>query len=297
MDLDHLRTFLAIYRHGTVTDASTTLHLSQPAVSQQLKALEAEVGRPLFVRGARGVTPTPLAHSLANEVAEHVDALVGTASAFRAGAAPLEATVVIGGPADCLSTLVLPSLTSLVNQGLRVIARTGLTKDLVSRLGDGELDLVVATTPTRQAGLTIAPLFEETLVLVAHPSVARRVDRKRIAAGDASSLQNVPIVAFAENLPLLRRYWREVFSSQPPAAAIVLDDLRGIIAIVAAGGGVTATPSYLVTSYLSSGTLVPLGQPTNPPTNTLFLARRKGQSSPAIDAVANHLNDQAWSWG
>lgn len=297
MDLDHLRTFLAIYRQGTVTDASNTLHLSQPAVSQQLKALEAEIGRPLFIRGARGVAPTPLAHSLANEVAEHVDALVGTASAFRSGAAPLEATVVVGGPADGLSTLVLPSLTPLVNQGLRVIARTGLTKDLISRLADGELDLVVATTPTRQAGVVLSPLFDETLVLVAHPAVAKRVDRKRIAAGDASSLHHVPIVAFGEKLPLVRRYWREVFHSQPPSAAIVLDDLRGIIAIVAAGAGVTAAPSYLVTSHLSAGTLVPLGQPMNPPTNTLYLARRKGQSSPTIDAVASHLHDQAWSWG
>jgi DNA-binding transcriptional LysR family regulator len=297
MDLDHLKTFMAIYRHGTLTDAATALHISQPAVSQQLKALEAEIGRPLFIRGARGVTPTPIAHALANEVAEHVDALASAASTFRSGAAPLEATVVIGGPADCLSTLVLPALAALVNKGLRVVARTGLTKDLVSRLSDGELDLVIATTPGRQAGVTLIPLFEETLVLVAHPTTARRVDRKQIATGNALSLRHVPIVAFAENLPLLRRYWREVFSGQPPAAAVVVDDLRGVIAIVAAGGGVTAAPSYLVASHLIAGTLVSLAPPTNAPTNTLYLAQRTGRATPAINTVAQHLHDQAWSWG
>jgi DNA-binding transcriptional LysR family regulator len=59
--LDLLRTFLAVYREGSLTRAAQRLSLSQPAVTGQLKTLEAELGRPLFTRLPRGVEPTPAA--------------------------------------------------------------------------------------------------------------------------------------------------------------------------------------------------------------------------------------------
>jgi DNA-binding transcriptional LysR family regulator len=296
MDLDHLRTFLAIYRHGSMTHASKILHLSQPAISQQLKALEAEIGRPLFVRGARGVAPTPLAHALANETADHVDALVGASAAFRSGADALEATITIGGPADCLGALILPTLTPLINQGLRVIARSGLTKDLIARLADGELDLVVATTPSRRAGVRLTALFDETIVLAVNPNVARKVDRQQLANGDPSSLHHLPIVAFSDSLPLLRRYWREVFGEQPPRASVILDDLRGILSLLAAGGGISAVPSYLAQTYFDAGSLISLTQSLRAPTNTIYLARNTRRTSPAIDMTSDFLHTHAMSW-
>lgn len=74
-DLDLLSTFLEIYRGGSLTAAATRRGLTQPAVSGQLAKLERELGEPLFVRGSRGVTPTPRADELARRVGQHVDQL------------------------------------------------------------------------------------------------------------------------------------------------------------------------------------------------------------------------------
>jgi DNA-binding transcriptional LysR family regulator len=63
--LMYLHTFLAIYRSGSITKASKYLHLSQPAVSGQIRMLETQIGRDLFTRTSRGIIPTAAAHELA----------------------------------------------------------------------------------------------------------------------------------------------------------------------------------------------------------------------------------------
>lgn len=58
MDLALLRTFVTVHRAGSFTRAAALLGLSQPAVTSQIRTLERQLGKPLFLRQARGVTPT-----------------------------------------------------------------------------------------------------------------------------------------------------------------------------------------------------------------------------------------------
>jgi DNA-binding transcriptional LysR family regulator len=297
MELAHLQTFLAVYRTGTLTAAANSLHLSQPAVTQHLKALEAELGRPLFIRLARGVAATALADSLAHEITGPLDTLSVTAQSFRAGASNLTATLYLGGPADCLSAKVIPALATLSNAGMRIRAEVGLTPALIERLSDGELDMVVATTPTRRRGVVLDPLFTETLVLVASPRIAASCDRRQLAAGNPAALAHLPLVAYAETLPLARRYWRSVFPGYTaPTARVVLDDLRGIIAMVAVDGGVAVVPSYLARHELRTAALVELVHPSDPPVNQLFLATRGSRRQPHVTVAAQHLQQLAVTW-
>ena len=59
MDFRHLRYFVAIVEEGTFTRAARKLFVAQPALTKQIHDLEAEIGSPLLVRGARGVSLTP----------------------------------------------------------------------------------------------------------------------------------------------------------------------------------------------------------------------------------------------
>jgi DNA-binding transcriptional LysR family regulator len=297
VELAHLETFAAVYRTGTLTAAAAAVHLSQPAVSQHLKALEAELGRPLFVRLARGVTPTPLAHALAGEVAGPLGSLAVTAASFRKGASTLRATVVIGGPADCLSANVIPALVPMTSSGLRVRAEVGLTRPLLVRLADGEFDFVIATTPTKQKGVSTQTFFDETMVLVANPRIADTADRRFLANGDPSGLAHIPLVAFDERLPLIQRFWRTVFSGHtPPAPSIVLNDLRGLVTALVVGGGIGVIPSYLARKELRTGELIEVVKPEVAPTNRLYIASRTGIRQPHVEAVIDHLIQRAISW-
>jgi DNA-binding transcriptional LysR family regulator len=293
-ELAHLRTFLAVYRAGSLSRAAHGLHLSQPAISAHLKLIERELGRPLFVRLARGVSPTPHGHALAREVAPHLDALDAI---VRTIDGPFAGAVHLGGPADLLATRALPALVPLLHRGLRLRARTGLTDELLDALADGALDLVVATQRRRRRDLDFTPLFDEALLLVAAPRWAAQIGNDAVASTGADALRGAPLVAFAEGLPLVRRFFRTVFGQSVRATAtLIVDDLRAVHEAVAAGAGVTVLPGYLVAEALSRGELVELHRPARLPVNTVFIAARAGATDPEITAVAQALQAAAPEW-
>ncbi|WP_322805029.1 LysR family transcriptional regulator [Vibrio alfacsensis] len=77
MDLNLLTTFLAVYKHRSITIASEELDLTQPAVSSAIKRLESVIGKNLFVREGRGIAPTGAAVSLAHKIEDPLTVLSG----------------------------------------------------------------------------------------------------------------------------------------------------------------------------------------------------------------------------
>ncbi|WP_043631805.1 LysR family transcriptional regulator [Nonomuraea candida] len=280
LSLDLLRTFLAVHRTGSITAAAQTLGLSQPAVTAQVKALESTLDRPLFDRLPRGVAPTPAADELARRVAPGLDAL----DEVVASELPSGEAVHLGGPAEFLCEVVMPMLAPLVRDGLRLRFTLGLSDDLLASLAAGRLDLVLSTIRPRLRGVRADPVYDEEFLLVASPEVAAR-------ASGVRELARVPLVAYAEELPIVRRYWRTVLGRRPSMAAqVVIPDLRGVLGAVRAGVGFSVLPAYLCRADLERGTLVALDRPAEPPINTGYLAVRSGaRARPAVAMVRAHL--------
>ena len=288
--MDVLRSFLVVYRLGSFSRAAESLNLTQPAVSKQMALLEGQLGKPLFTRLARGILPTPAAHELARKVGTHLDALEATLLSTRLGGSELAGTVYLGGPAEFLSARVLPLLGDLSTEGLQVRVRLGQADSLLEELAAGGLDLVVATVRAR-AGLAYQPLFKERFILVASPERASRLPRLALLEDGAAVLSQEPLLAYAEDLPILRRYWKEVFGVRlEGAATLVVEDLRGLLEAARASVGITALPDYLVASALREGSLVALLEPTQPPSNLLYLAsRRDGRIHPRVAFLQQRL--------
>ncbi|MFD7967027.1 LysR family transcriptional regulator [Streptomyces zaomyceticus] len=295
-DLNLLRTFLAVYRSGSFTAAAGLLGLSQPTVTTQIRSLERQTGRELFERLPRGVAPTAVAHDLATRVAPPLDAL---AAATGHETAPHEraAPVHLAGPAELLCTRVLPALAPLTAEGVRLRITPGLTEPLLDELRAGRHDLVIATFRPRGRALTAVPLMDEEFVLVAAPVWADRVGERLTEEGPAA-LHTVPLITYAEDLPIARRYWRHVFGARLSCpAAVTVPDLRGVLAAVTAGGGFTVLPRYLCEAELSSGALVPLRRPEDPPINTAYLAQRPGRpANPDVTRVRDLLIEAGRHW-
>ncbi len=295
MDLAQLRTFLAVYRAGSITAAAGHVGLSQPTVTTQLQALERQLGRPLFERLPRGVAPTAAAHDLAARVAAPLDALesvTGNGSDSRPVAEP---PVLLGGPTELLATKVLPALAPLIADGVRLTVSTGLADDLLADLRVGTLDLALSTIRPRGRSVLAETLADEEFILVAAPELAARADLNRLRANDFTA---TPLVAYAADLPIVRRYWRHVFGTRLEAEpALVIPDLRAVLAAVVAGAGISVLPSYLCTGELSSGTLQLLHTPEDAPINTIYLARRVGgPTRPDVDRVRTRLQEAAREW-
>jgi DNA-binding transcriptional LysR family regulator len=295
VDLSLMRTFLAVYRAGSLTAAAPQLGLSQPTVTAQVRSLEAQLGQQLFRRLPRGVAPTTVADELASEVAVHVDALTAIGARGAARRDPLAKPVHLGGPAEFTTRCALPALAGLVDSGLKLRVTFGLADDLLAGLPTGRFDIVISTIRPRSRGLTAMALTDEEFVLVAAPAWADRIDRPRLEREHAAALRDVPLVAYAEDLPLIRRYWRTVFGTRPAgSAAVVAPDLRAVLASTLAGVGVTVLPRYLCAGELASGDLVALLDPQVSPINTLYLVTRSGATAlPHIAAVHSRLLTQA----
>ncbi|OJF10530.1 LysR family transcriptional regulator [Couchioplanes caeruleus] len=295
LDLMQLRTFLAIHRAGSLTAAARLLGLSQPTVTAQLKALEQRLGRQLFERLPHGVAPTSVALELAAQIAEPLDRLASVAGPSDDVAAA-EEPVHLAGPAELVAVRAMPALAPLVGRGVRLRVTHGLADDLLDGLRAGRFDLVLSAIRPRGRAVTAVPLMDEEFVLVAGPVWAARIGA--VDPGDARLLDELPLLSYAEDLPILRRYWRHVFRRRLTApAAVVVPDLRAVLAAAVAGAGISVLPRYLCEQELADGRLVPLLEPDDPPINTGFLAHRAGaRVLPHVDLVRGELLRQARDW-
>ena len=294
-ELDLLHTFVEVHRAGSITAAAARLGISQPSVSERIVRLEGELGTPLFTRSVRGVTPTPAGDALAVRVAAPVDLLRGVWTAPAPG--PVE-TVRVGGASDVVALRVVPALAPLTSSGVRVEFGLGLAHDLLARLADGDLDIVVSSVRTPLRGIRYRGLVDEEFVLVGAPSLARTIDRARLTADPAGALQHLPLVAYDADLSIVRRYWRSQFGHRPAnAVAITVPDLRAVLAAVVAAAGISALPRYLAEPAIGAGTVEVLHRADEAPINTLHLAIRAGEPpTPATTRVIDVLVERAREW-
>ncbi|TIC87865.1 LysR family transcriptional regulator [Nocardioides sp. GY 10113] len=286
-DLARWRTFLAVYRTGSLTAAARTLGLAQPSVSAQLQALERALGAQLFERHARGVVPTPRADTIATRLAAPYDALTDAVAGVAGAAGAVDAKPVqLAGPAEFVAEIALPALAPIIRSGIRVRVTTGLAADLLTGLRGGQFDLVVAAERPRGRPLPFEPLGDEEFVLVGAPSSL------------GTPLGDLPVLSYAHDLPILRRYWRHVLGTRIDVEpALTFPDLRALRQAAALGLGITVLPRYLCQEAIDTGVLIALDEPEDPPINTLYLARRPGlPEHGSAERVRRALLDATAPW-
>ncbi|MDX2932528.1 LysR family transcriptional regulator [Streptomyces ipomoeae] len=300
MDLALLRTFVTVHRAGSFTRAAALLGLSQPAVTSQIRTLERQLGRPLFLRQARGVTPTTIGDELAHKAAPHLDALVEIAESGLDDDSSLR-TLHLAGPPEFTAERALPALTELTGddgQGFTLRVSFGNADETLEGLAAGHHDLAITTAQPRGALLTTTPLCDEEHVLVAAPRWAERIGPGKLRRKAAHTLENVPVVEVHESLPFVTRYWASVFDSRPTASGtVVVPDLRAVLACVISGAGLAVLPRYLCASALERGDVVALLDPAVPPLRTYFLVVRTGTlAMPHIARAHEWLLQTAVHW-
>ncbi|MEU5578394.1 LysR family transcriptional regulator [Streptomyces huasconensis] len=320
MDLALLRTFVTVHRAGSFTRAAALLGLSQPAVTSQIRTLERQLGRPLFLRQARGVTPTTIGDELAHKAAPHLDALVEIAET-RLDEESSMRTLHLAGPPEFTAERALPALTSLAGQdghSYALRASFGTADEVLEGLASGHHDLAIATARPRGALLTATPLCDEEHVLIAGERWAARLgaggpaggglgpgglgrgglDPGGLGRGEALPLENLPVVEVHETLPFVSRYWAAVFDACPAASgAVIVPDLRAVLACTASGAGLAVLPRYLCADALKRGDVVALLEPPVPPLRTYFLAVRTGTlAMPHIARAHDWLLRAAVEW-
>ena len=247
MDLHLLRSFREVARERSFTAAAKNLLLTQPAVSQQVKALEKEVGERLLDRDGRTVTPTPAGLVLL-EAADRVFALLDDARKRVKETRDADVGTVTIACGDTVALYLLPPVLSEFRARFPkadVAVRNHASREIVALLLEGGADLGVATAPAHlDPALESAPLLEERLLLALPPR------HPKAATGPASleELNGEPAVLLAKpsvTRAVIDRGLRDAGVELVPA--MESGNLEVVKAYVARGIGLSFLPEMAVT--------------------------------------------------
>jgi len=295
LDVRRLRVLHAVSAYGSVTAAAAALGYSAPAVSQQLAALEREVGMRLTERAGRGVSLTPAALILV----AHTDALLARLEAAEADLAALRdqiaGRVALAAFPSAAASLVPAAWAALAGSAPQV--RLDLTEmepeESLPAVLRGETDVAVA----HEYDLLprpLDPLFERR-ELLADPVVLAVPAGHPLAAESAiplSDLAGQPFLAPREATSCAEMIQRACARAGfVPRVVARATDFHVLLSLVAAGAGVTLVPG-LAARWLPPG--VRLVPPAEPVTRRVFtVSRRGGDRKPAVRVVLDALTDAA----
>jgi DNA-binding transcriptional LysR family regulator len=163
-----LRSFLALHRYGTIVAAAEKVHLSQAAVSVQLKNMEDELGVALFVRTKRSLEFTSAGRQLV-PLAEKMVSIYEEMQALKGGG-PVGGFLSLGVINSALGG-VLPALLKEMKQsspGLEVKIIAGNSSELLTQVNRGTLDMAIVTEPPQRfpTNLSVHYLYTEPFALL-----------------------------------------------------------------------------------------------------------------------------------
>lgn len=285
MSLLQLRTFMEVYRRRGLSSAARALAITQPAASQHIASLEAQLGYPLFERHARGVRPTAIADDLAAAIGGSLDTAESALATARARSQRVSGTVHIAAPSDLLGELIAPRLGSLLSAGLDLRLHIGGREALYSMLLEDKVHLGVTASTPDDNRLAYLKVGTEHLRAVAAPAVAEQVAFTPLAY----ALTAIPHLAYDLDRPLLRTWLSLNQIEMSALPALTAPDLRVLRSALCAGIGWTVMPTYLIQSELSSGMLVEIEAPIAVPTNDFFLVWAKSSLRHPRVALARDL--------
>src|ERR1051325_1611924 len=247
MHIETLRTFCHLVETGSFTKAARLGFISQSAVSQQLKALEARYGPPLVERGSgRALSPTPAGRLLYAECRELMDRFGRLDARLRE---PSHAMAGVRTGTVRLATVYSIGLHELppyvtrfmkAHPRVKVHVEYSRTDKVCDACVEGTVDFGIVAFPLRRANLTVIPWHEEKLVLACAPT-HRLARRRRVRLAE---LRGEPFVAFERDIPTRKTIDRVLCAHRVAVDTVMeFDNVETIKRSVEVGTGGSILPA------------------------------------------------------
>ncbi|QNP64806.1 LysR family transcriptional regulator [Streptomyces genisteinicus] len=250
----HLRVLRAVAATGSFSAAARDLGCTQPAVSQQMKALESSAGTPLLIRTGREMRLTQAGEALVRHAAGILAGLTAAEEEIAAIAGLRAGRVRLVSFPSASSTLVPAALAALraAHPGTRVSLVDAEPPRSVEMLRDGDCDIALAFRYGAGGGewddLTVRPLLTDRLVGLVP-------EGHRLAAEDTVAIKDLADEPWIAGCPRCRRQLVDVCEEAgfTPRIDFATDDYPAVIGLVGAGLGVAVLPELALDSVLPRG--------------------------------------------
>jgi DNA-binding transcriptional LysR family regulator len=243
LDLRKVRYFAAVAEHLNFDRAAKSLHIAQPVLSRQIRALEHELKVQLFERDNRSTRLTPAGEALLEDARTLLPAADAARRRVRDAAAG-QRTFTVGFMPGLIVTSAVREL-SRRRPGLSVeVFRTDWTNQ-TDVIRDGRVDIGYLRLPADQHGLAIEPLFSEARVVVL-PADHRLAGKDAVRVAD---LAGEHLLQDPDAVPEWRDIAVELRGRQPRKAIPTLRTVEEKLEHVAAGHGIVVLPLSTATFY------------------------------------------------
>jgi LysR family transcriptional regulator (chromosome initiation inhibitor) len=263
-----LECLAAIVEEGGFDRAAQRLSITQSAVSQRLRALEAQVGTVLIVR-SRPLKPTAAGHLLLKHTKQvrllraDVERELRELAPRTTGGAREEERISIAVNADSIATWALPALDALVRQGLPLEIITDDQDFTHEWLREGQVLGCVTTLRQALRGCKVVPLGAMPYVAVAQKAFAREHLPQGVTP---HNFRDTPFIAFNRKDDMQSEFVARALGLK----GVTLNQLfvpssEGQVRAVLAGWGVSVVPELLVRGLVAQGELVNVAPDTSVP--------------------------------
>jgi len=290
MQPQQLSYVVAVAEHRHFTRAAEALEVAQPSLSASIRALETELGAPLFHRARGNVTLTSAGEALL-PIAKRILADIEAARQEVSSLVRLRGGRVRLGAPPSLCTGLLPGVLADFRRdypGVTLQLREGGSRDLVRALDGGDLDLALVILPLspREQGLVTQPLLREELVLA---TATETFGPPSAGPVPMAALDGVPLLTFRRGYDLRTALEAACRSAGvQPWLVVEGGELDAMVALAEAGVGACLLP----TSVAQRARLVSYRLDAEQMTRTVGLARRKGHATAgAVRALRQTLDD------
>lgn len=283
-NLNQLRAFEAAVRHGSFTKAAEELHVSQTAISHSIRALEDELGEPLFLRRTRKVFPTDRAEVLAEAVGKALSLIADATAAFGPGA--LEGTLRISVAPFFGNRVLLPLLSKFHDEHPSLKISASMATEVVDLMAS-ELDGGLRYGTGHWPGLRAIPIMTDML----QPCAAPQVVGERSVPLSPEVIAELSLSAPGDSMDL----WMEWFQAAGaghvrPREVIDYTNRAASTDMALSGFGAALCERRLVAQDIATGRLVPLHPVTIKAPKSMYLVHpERGAADPRMDYFARWL--------
>ncbi|WP_423493736.1 LysR family transcriptional regulator [Lacticaseibacillus paracasei] len=239
MNLKQITYFLAVAEAGQMTAAAKQLHMAQPPLSYQLKALEDELGVRLFERGSRGVRLTGSGQQFMTYAQQIVETVAAAENAARRSGEGEIGTLALGLTSSAGDVLPKQKLQAFNRRFPQVefALYEDNTYGILDKLRRNILDLAIVRTPFNDDGLASYRLSSDHMIAVAAAS------QPLPATLTIPDLKQQPLIVYRRFSSLFKTTFAEY--GIPPTIAVLCDDARTALHWAQMGMGVALVPATM----------------------------------------------------
>lgn len=284
--LDRYRVFYQAALQKSVTLAAKSLFISQPAASRTIRALEEELGCPLFVRTARGIALTPEGETLFRYVEAGL-------SQFAIGEKELAAQrnlesgeIRVGASDMTLQFFLLPFLEDFHRRypGVKVSVTNGPTPETIRILKEERIDFGIISEPAADtAGLSLRPVGQIRDIFIAGGEFARLAGRPL----PLKAFETLPVICLEKGTSSTRRYIDEFFAAAgvqlAPEFELATSSL--IVQFARRNLGVGCVVEDFAREALEEGAVTALTLEQEPPPRSISVVQGSGPMSKAAQRL------------